>query len=94
MILRIIRYAVTPKHFTENVMPFPAPKINDCQGRSESASGSGLEIEEVVSRYIREADTDPDADLIALYKALGGGWQGLPDKRLEMKEKEGSGSFR
>jgi hypothetical protein len=41
-------------------MPFPAPKINDCQGPSESASGSGLEIEEVVSRYIREADTDLD----------------------------------
>jgi hypothetical protein len=60
MILRIIRYAVTPKHFTENVMPFPAPKINDCQGRSESASG--LEIEEVVSRYIRKVDSDTDFD--------------------------------
>jgi multidrug efflux system outer membrane protein len=41
-----------------------------------------------------QADRAIDADLIALYKALGGGWQAQPDKRLEMKEKEGSGSFR
>jgi hypothetical protein len=39
-------------------------KIYDCRGRSESESVSELEIEEVVSRYIRKADSDTDLTTI------------------------------